>query len=276
MDEQQKSRLPDHTQEEVQDFYGELAKLAQDETAELKAGLVKLTLQDAADKLHAAARLRNYFITGLVVVGPVTITLYIAWYFINIVDIRVKPHIPDIYNPDTYLPFPIPGIGLLFAIISLTLIGALTANLLGRSLFSVGEMTVGRMPIVRNVYQGLKQIIQSVVTASNAGENFQKVALIQFPSKGIWSLAFVTGDAAAEIKARASGVDLISVFVLHGLLPPSGFTCFIPRKDVLPIKISVEDAARIIFSAGMSRPETQNPQVPRLENQSREPPDRDG
>ena len=99
------------------------------------------------------ARLRNYFLTGLVVVGPVTITLYIAWYFITIVDAWVKPYVPRIYNPDYYLPFPIPGVGLLFAIVGLTLIGALAANLLGRSLISAGELMLGRMPIVRNVYR---------------------------------------------------------------------------------------------------------------------------
>src|SRR5262249_51788607 len=120
-----------HTPEETHDFKAELAKLAKDETAELKAGLAKLALEAQPEPLHAGARLRNYFITGLVVVGPVTITLYIAWYFINVVDAWVKPYIPKIYNPESYVPFAIPGVGLLFAIVGLTLIGALAANLLG-------------------------------------------------------------------------------------------------------------------------------------------------
>ena len=136
------------------------------------------------------------------VVGPVTITLYIAWYFINIVDAWVKPYIPRIYNPEYYLHFPVPGVGLVFAIVGLTLIGALAANLLGRSLISAGELMLGRMPIVRNVYQGLKQIFESVVTASAPSQGFQKVALMEFPSKGIWSLVFVTGDAAEQICRR--------------------------------------------------------------------------
>ena len=140
------------------DLKADLAKLAQDETAEIKAGLAKLALDAAPDGTHVAARLRNYFLTGLVIIGPVAITLYITWHFINIVDARVKPYIPYIYNPDTYLPFPIPGIGLLFAIVGLTLIGALAANLLGRSLISAGEMMLARLPIVRNVHRGLKQI----------------------------------------------------------------------------------------------------------------------
>ena len=244
--------------DETHDLKAELAKLAQDETAEIKAGLAKLTL-DPAPAVHqrTGARLRNYFLTGLVVVGPVTITLYIAWYFINIIDAWVKPYIPKIYNPESYVPFPIPGVGLVFAIIGLTMIGALTANLIGRSLISAGEMMLGRTPIVRNVYQGLKQIFESVVTASAPNQSFQKVALMEFPSKGIWSIVFITGDAAEQIAAEVPGQELISVFMPTGMLPPSGFVCFVPRKDVMPVKMTVEDAAKIIISAGMVNPETQ-------------------
>jgi uncharacterized membrane protein len=244
--------------DETHDLKAELAKLAQDETAEIKAGLAKLAL-DPAPEMHqrTGARLRNYFLTGLVVVGPVTITLYIAWYFINIIDAWVKPYIPKIYNPESYVPFPIPGVGLVFAIIGLTMIGALTANLIGRSLISAGEMMLGRTPIVRNVYQGLKQIFESVVTASAPNQSFQKVALMEFPSKGIWSIVFITGDAAEQIAAEVPGQDLISVFMPTGMLPPSGFVCFVPRRDVMPLKMTVEDAAKIIISAGMVNPETQ-------------------
>ncbi len=137
--------------------------------------------------------------TGLVVVGPVGITLYIAWNFITMVDAWVKPYVPRIYNPDYYLPFPIPGVGLLFAVVLLTIIGALAGKLLGRSLISAGELMLGRTPIVRNVYRGLKQIFESVVTASSPSQSFQKVALMEFPSKGIWSIVFVTGEASREI-----------------------------------------------------------------------------
>ena len=233
------------------------ADLAKEETGELRAGLAKLALEGQPDRMHAGARLRNYFLTGLVVVGPVTITLYIAWYFINIVDAWVKPYIPRYYNPDYYVTFPIPGVGLVFAIVGLTLIGALAANLLGRSLISAGEMALGRMPIVRNVYQGLKQIFESVVTASAPNQSFQKVGLMEFPSKGIWSIVFVTGEAAEQVAAEFPSEDMISVFMPTGMLPPSGFVCFVPRRQVMLIQMSVEDAAKIIISAGMVNPETQ-------------------
>jgi uncharacterized membrane protein len=222
----------------------------------LKAGLAKLVLDETPEASHLGARLRNYFVTGLVVVGPVGITLYIAWNFITLVDAWVKPYVPRIYNPDSYLPFPVPGVGLVFAVVLLTAIGALAGRLLGRSLISAGELMLGRMPIVRNVYRGLKQIFESVVSASSP-QSFQKVAIMEFPSKDIWSIVFVTGDAAREIAKEVPGQDLVSVFMPTGMLPPSGFVCFVPRKAVLPIRMSVEDAAKIIISAGMVNPETQ-------------------
>jgi uncharacterized membrane protein len=228
-------------------------------SAELQARLAHLGLSQHPHEARAGARLRNYFLTGLVVAGPVTITLYIAWWFINVVDAWVKPFLPRIYNPDTYLPFSMPGIGLVFAIIMLTVIGALAANLLGRTIISSGELFLERMPIVRNVYQALKQIFVSVVSAAGPGTPFQKVALIEFPSKGIWSLVYVTGEAAGEIKeARPGGEDdLMTVFMPTGIVPPTGFVCLVPRRDVIFLKMSVEDAAKIVISAGMVMPEYQ-------------------
>jgi uncharacterized membrane protein len=252
---QDQPRHPVHLAE-PHDLRAEIAKAALDEQAALKAGLARLALNGQSET-HVGARLRNYFLTGLVVVGPVSITLYIAWNFITMVDAWVKPYVPRIYNPDYYMPFPIPGVGLVFAVVLLTIIGALAANLLGRSLISAGELMLGRTPIVRNVYRGIKQIFESVVTASSPSQSFQKVALMEFPSKGIWSIIFVTGDAAREITKEIPGEDLISVFMPTGMLPPSGFVCFVPRKDILPLRMSVEDAAKIIISAGMVNPETQ-------------------
>ena len=210
-------------------------------------------------ELHLGARLRNYFLTGLVVVGPVTITLYIAWWFINVVDAWVKPFVPRIYNPETYLPFPMPGIGLVFGIIGLTLIGALAANLLGRTIISSGELFLQRMPIVRNLYQALKQIFVSVVSAAGPGTPFNKVGLMEFPSKGIWSLVYITGEAAGELReVRPGGEDdLLTVFMPTGIMPPTGFVCLVPRRDVIFLSMSVEDAAKMVISAGMVMPEYQ-------------------
>lgn len=204
------------------------------------------------------ARLRNYFLTGLVVVGPVTITLYIAWYVINAFDSWVKPYIPKIYNPDSYLPFAVPGAGLLFAVAGLTVIGALAANLLGRSMISAGEMMLDRMPIVRNVYKALKQIFESVVSATGPEQPFNKVGVMEFPSPGIFAIVFITAPATSEIRnAAPPDSDLVAVFMPTHLMPPSGFTVFVPRAKVTIVDISFEEAAKIILSAGMVTPDSQ-------------------
>ncbi len=225
--------------------------------SDLSETLAKLAEPDGKVPMRVGARLRNYFLTGLVVVGPVTITLYLAWYVINLFDVWVKPYIPAIYNPDTYLPFSVPGFGILFAIISLIMIGALAANLIGRSIISSGEMMLGRMPVVRNLYRGTKQIFESVLQASSQSQNFQKVGVMEFPSKGIWAIVFVTGQAADEIAAVRPGDDLVSVFMPTHLLPPSGFVVFVPRASIVLVDLTVEDAAKIIISGGMVNPGAQ-------------------
>lgn len=230
-----------------------------DDGAEFAAGLQRLASDDTGAHHRIGARLRNYFLTGLIIVGPVTLTVYIIWWFINVSDAWLKPLVPRIYLPETYLPFAVPGVGLVFGIIALTLIGALAANLLGRSLISFGEMMLDRMPIVRNVYRALKQIFESIVSATGTQQGFQKVGLIEFPSKGLWSLVFVTGETKGEIAITKPGgeEDLVTVFMPTGIVPPTGFICFVPRKDVTLLKMSIEDAAKIVISAGMVVPDYQ-------------------
>lgn len=205
------------------------------------------------------ARLRNYFLTGLVVVGPVAITIYLIWWFISYVDQWVKPLVPKIYTPETYLPFAVPGFGLLFSIVVLTLVGALAANLLGRSLISVGEMFLDRTPIVRNLYRGLKQMFESVAAAAQPQRQGVKVGLMEFPSKGIWSIVYITGDATGEIAEIEPGgeADNVIVWMPTGFMPPTGFVCVVPRKDVVPLKMSAEDAAKLVMTAGIVIPDTQ-------------------
>jgi len=218
----------------------------------LQADLAKLALGAAPEPLHAAARLRNYFLAGVVITGPIALTLYITWHIIDAIDAWVRPLLPAMH-----LAFPVPGLGLVAGAVALTLIGAMAAHLFGQSLFSASEMMVKRLPIIRNIYAGLHEIFTSVLAATGRrvqNAPSQKVALVRFPSEGIWSLAFITGTAAEAIKTGAADAELISVFIPHGLLPPSGITCFVSRADVKPIPMSIEDAARIIFSAGMARP----------------------
>lgn len=208
---------------------------------------------------HLGARLRTYFLTGLVVVGPVAITLYIVWWSVQLIDAWVKPLVPRMYNPETYLPFAVPGFGLLFAIIMLTLIGALAANLIGQTVISSGEIFMDRTPIVRSLYRPLKQIFESVAAAAHPERRFAQVGLMEFPSKGIWSLVYVTGAASGELQAVAPGGsdDNVVVWMPTGFMPPTGFVCVVPRKDVIMLRMTVEDAAKIVVSAGLVMPDYQ-------------------
>ena len=205
------------------------------------------------------ARLRNYFLTGLIIVGPVTITIYLLWSLINIADAWIKPLLPSQYLPEAYLPFAVPGIGLLAGIVGIMVIGALAANLLGRTLISFGVQMLDSTPIVRNVHRSLRQVFEGVLASAGPNQSFQKVGLIEFPSKGLWSLVFITSEKTGEIglKAGAPGDDMISVFMPTGVLPPTGFICFVPRRDVILLDMTAEDAAKIILSAGMVVPDQQ-------------------
>jgi len=202
------------------------------------------------------ARLRNYFLTGLVIVGPVSITVYILWWFINVVDAWMKPLVPDIYNPDTYLRISLPGVGLIFAVFMLMVIGALAANLFGRTLISYGEMIVGRMPVVRNVYRALKQIFETVLSQSSS--SFQKVALVEYPRRGLYAIVFISTDTSGEIAAKWEGdSNLVSVFLPTTPNPTSGYLLFVPSGDLLELEMTVEDAAKMVISAGLVTPEYQ-------------------
>ncbi len=234
--------------------------------AQLTAGLKRLASNGGKTGWHLGSRFRNAFLTGLVIVGPVTITLWLMWGVIHWIDAWIKPLLPASFNPDNYLPFPVPGFGLVIAVFGLTLIGALAANLLGRALVSSGELMMSRTPIVRNVYGALKQIFESVISTTGTNQSFQKVGMIEFPSKEIWSLVFVTGETTGEIKdVKPGGADdLLTVFMPTGIVPPTGFICFVPRSNVVFLNMTVEEAAKIILSGGIVMPDTEQEKLKRL------------
>ncbi len=199
-------------------------------------------------------RLRNYFLTGLIVGGPLTITFYITWWFINWVDGWVKPFIPEAYLPETYLPYTIPGFGLIVAFAGLTLLGFLTANLLGRTLVRAGEYILHRMPVVRSIYRGMKQVFETVF--AEEGTSFRTVGLIEFPVKGTWSLVFLSTPPSSELAAQLPGNDEhVSVFLPCTPNPTTGFFFYLPKRNVIELSMSVDDAAKLIMSAGVIQPE---------------------
>jgi len=235
-----------------------------------------------ADSHHLGTRLRNYLFTGVIIVGPVSITIYIVWWFVNLVDAWVKPLLPSLAEIERSLPFEIPlplsalpdipGIGLIVAVIGLTLIGALTANLFGRTIFGYGELMLGRMPIVRNVYAALKQIFETVL--SKSGSSFQRVGLIEYPRQGIYSIIFISTPTRGEIQSRHGAEQLVSVFLPTTPNPTSGFLLFLPEKDIRVLDMSVEEAAKLIISAGLVVPEyaeNMEAAAQRMENAARSP-----
>ncbi len=214
---------------------------------------------EKARRQPIATRLRNYFLTGVIICAPIAITAYLTWTVVLWVDGWVKPYIPRAYNPDSYLPFSVPGFGLLTALVLITLIGFLTANFVGKTILSIGESLLARMPLVRSVYKGLKQIFQTVLAEQS--NSFKQAALIEFPRKGTWVVVFVATDARGEIEHRIDAGDLVSVFMPTTPNPTSGFLIFVPRTDVIFLDMSIEEAAKMVISAGLVTPEFTERQI---------------
>ena len=199
------------------------------------------------------SRVRNYFLTGLIVAGPLAITLYLVWSFVTWVDDLVRPFIPIAYRPETYLPIKVPGFGLIIAFLALTSLGFLTANLVGRTLVEAGETILGRMPIVRAIYRGLKQVFETLF--SKTGSTFRKVGLVEFPAPGMWSLVFLSSPPGSEVTARLRSVEEhVSVFMPCTPNPTTGFFFYVPRSRIIELDISAESAAKLIMTAGMIQP----------------------
>ena len=208
-----------------------------------------------APRPSLGVRLRNYFFTGLVICAPLAITIWATWNVVGWVDSWVKPYIPARYNPDLYLPYPIPGSGLVIAIILITLIGAMTANFLGRTIVGYGERLLARVPFVRNIYSALKQIFETVFRDS--ADSFSQVVLVEYPRKGLWALAFVATDTLGEVQAELdepAGEQTVSVFLPTTPNPTSGFLLFVPKSSTITLSMTVEEAAKLVISAGLVAP----------------------
>jgi uncharacterized membrane protein len=207
----------------------------------------------ATPHTSVVGRLRNYFLTGLVVAGPLAITVWLIWSLINWVDGFVRPVIPPDYRPESYLPWPIPGTGLIIAIVALTLLGFLTANLVGRTLVGWGEGVLDRLPIVRPIYKTMKQIFETLF--SKTGSSFRKVALVEFPAPGMWSLVFLSQPPGGDLVKKLPAGEHVSAFMPCTPNPTTGFFFYVKRKDLIELDISVENAMTLLISAGMVQPE---------------------
>jgi uncharacterized membrane protein len=200
-------------------------------------------------------RLRNYFLTGFVICAPLAITAWLTWSFVVWVDSWVKPYIPGAYNPDNYLFFRVPGFGLVVALVLITLIGFLTASLIGKTVVGWGERMLGRTPLVRTLYTALKQIFETVFASQS--NSFKTAALIEYPRRGIWSIVLIATTARGEIASlfEADGTEMLAVFLPPTPNPTSGFLLYVPREDVKILNMKVEDAMKLVISAGIVGPE---------------------
>jgi uncharacterized membrane protein len=208
---------------------------------------------ESPSQKSAAGRIRNYFLTGLVVAGPLLVTAWLTWSFINWVDNLVQPFIPPTYRPETYLPWPIPGTGLVIAFVALTLLGFLTANLVGRTMVGWGESLLNRMPIVRPVYKTMKQIFETLF--SKTGSSFRQVGLVEFPAPGMWSLVFLSQPPSGDLATRLPEGEHVSAFMPCTPNPTTGFFFYVLRRDIIVLDITVESAMTLLISAGMVQPD---------------------
>jgi uncharacterized membrane protein len=197
-------------------------------------------------------RLRGYFFAGMLVTAPIAITVYIALLLISFVDEHVFALIPPQYNPETYLPFSVPGIGVVLMIVILTIIGAIAAGYVGKLLLRLSDRLLNRMPVIRTIYGVAKQIVETV--GSNKSVAFREVVLIEYPRKGIWTIGFLTGRSVEQIGEAAGQSALANVFVPTTPNPTSGFLLFLPESDIKRLPISVEDGIKLVISAGVVLP----------------------
>ena len=198
-------------------------------------------------------KIRSNFLTGLVLITPIVLTLYLVWGAINFIDDKVVPWLPAKYNPAIYIGKDLPGLGVLTFLIFTTIVGMITKGFFGRQLIRFWESLVDRTPIFRSIYSAVKQIAETVFTKSD--QTFQSACLVEYPRKGIWVVAFVSTESKGEIKTAISKEDLLTIFVPTTPNPTSGFLLFVPKRDVIMLKMSVESAAKLVISAGLVVPD---------------------
>ncbi len=222
------------------------------------------------------ASLRASFLTGIVVIAPVGLTVWLIWTVIGWVDGFVWPFVPDAYQPEALLNrflgtrdpsdpdwiyVNVRGVGVIVFLLFTLLVGWIAKGLIGRSLVRFAESLVERVPVVRSIYSGVKQIAETVFNQED--RSFEKACLIQYPRKGIWAIGFISTTAKGEISRRAeTGGRLMSIFVPTTPNPTSGFLLFFPEEDVIELEMTVEQAAKLVISAGLVYPNGDDPTKP--------------
>jgi uncharacterized membrane protein len=207
------------------------------------------------------ASLRASFLTGLVVIAPVGLTIWLIWSVIGWIDGVVLPLVPYTFQPEQYIGINLRGVGVIIFLLFTILVGWVAKGLLGRTFIRFGENLLQNVPVVRSIYSGVKQIAETVFAQSE--RSFEKACLFEYPRKGIWAIGFISTTAKGEVAERATtSGDLVSVFVPTTPNPTSGFLLFFPREDIIELDMSVEDAAKLVISAGLVYPNQKDPSKP--------------
>lgn len=196
---------------------------------------------------------KRYFLTGLLALIPISLCMYVVKIAITAMD-RFLRFLPPRYNPESYLPFHIPGLGVILTFVFIFIVGLITANFVGKRLLYGIELLFSRIPLVRTVYMGAKEIVQTFVL--DRPSQFRQVVLVEYPRKGVYCIGFITGSPRGEIVTKLAG-DFLNIFVPTTPNPTSGFYILVPREEVIPLSITIEDAFKLIMSAGMSMPANQ-------------------
>ncbi|MDJ0922309.1 MAG: DUF502 domain-containing protein [Henriciella sp.] len=218
---------------------------------------------DPPQKLGLFAWLRGRFFAGMVIAAPLAATFFILQFLITFIDSRVRPWLPPILQPETYTNYAIPGFGVLVLVVALTVLGAITANLVGRSLLTATDRIFSRIPIVKNVYAAIKQLTE--VLANNQQASFDRCVMIEYPKHGSWCIGFVSSTAKGEIGAKL-GTDKIGVFVPTTPNPTSGFLIYVAPEECIEMDMTVEEGAKMILTAGLVVPDFE----PQLESETLE------
>ena len=201
--------------------------------------------------------MRRYLIAGLLIWLPLGVTVMVIKLLVDVMD-QTLLVLPAAYHPDVVLGFHIPGLGVLLSVTVVLLTGVIVANFFGRRLVALWEKALARIPLVRPIYSAVKQLTETVFTSG--GQSFRKVLLIEYPRKGIWTLAFQTGTAVGEAQAR-TGEEVINVYVPTTPNPTSGFFLMVPRREVVELDMSVDDGLKMIISMGAVVPKWNKPGV---------------
>lgn len=203
----------------------------------------------AASRFRLLERLRTYLLAGILLTAPVWLAVYLAWWAVSILDRQVDRLLPPRFNPDTYLPFTVPGLGVLMVLALVTAIGAFAAGYLGRRILAAGEGVVEGLPVLRHLYGGAKQVAGTVIASRKTA--FRQVVMLKLPRRSQWSPGFVVGGEVPTVVQAALPRPVVAIYVPTTPFPAAGFLAYVPPEEVHPTSLTVEEGLELVVSGGI-------------------------